>query len=139
MWLWYWQLYFSSEKRLEAWWSETFKKWAAFSSKNISPERYNHFMEDNRNDIGDRIMHTLHYKCLKLIYLNNNFDIKDAATKYIPGTDIHNDSDMEYPSFTKANQKIMNQVVWECSRRLCEFFCLGNEKSLLNNVDGLLL
>ena len=92
-----------------------------------SPKRSSYFDEANRNDFGDRMMYPLHYTGVKLIDLKNKFGMKYVTTNNTPGADISNKPDTDCSSFTKAHWRSMTPVVWECSRRICEIFCLGNE------------
>ena len=48
------------------------------------------------------------------------FGIKEETIKYIPGSDIRVDPDMEYLSFTKSHQISMNRLVREYSRHICK-------------------
>lgn len=81
-------------------------------------------------------MYIIHCTVAKLMVLKNKFGIKDATTKHIPGTDIHNDPGIEYSYFTKAHRRSMTRLVWECYHCICEGVCPGNSKALLNDVHG---
>ena len=68
--------------------------------------------------------------------LKNKFGITDATTNHIHGDDIQNYPIMEYSSFTEAHRRIITQLVWEYSCRICGIVCPVNSESLLNNVNG---
>ena len=72
----------------------TFENLSAFFKKTGFPKFPGYSEEDNRNDVGDRMMYQLHYTGVKLMDLKKTFGIKDATNIYIHCTNIPNDTDM---------------------------------------------
>ena len=73
----------------------------------VSPKRSIYSEEDNNYDLGYRMMYPLHYTGVKLMELKKKFGIKDTKTKHIPGSDIRNELDTDYSSFTKEHWRSM--------------------------------